>query len=117
MSGNPFPVQPPQSLKGSAEALVIEWRDGVTHSIPWRMLRRRCPCATCRTKREEPPAASSNLFPVLTLQEAQPLKAVGMRPVGNYAYAIEFNDGHNSGIYSLEFLRQLGDECCSDRSH
>jgi DUF971 family protein len=29
--------------------------------------------------------------------------------VGNYAYAISFSDGHSSGIYSLELLRQLGD--------
>ena len=32
----------------------------------------------------------------------------GMSPVGNYAYAIEFNDGHDTGIYPLEQLRELG---------
>jgi DUF971 family protein len=29
--------------------------------------------------------------------------------MGNYAYAIAFSDGHSSGIFSLELLRQLGD--------
>jgi len=32
-----------------------------------------------------------------------------MRPAGNYAYTIAFSDGHSSGIYSLELLRQLGE--------
>ena len=31
-----------------------------------------------------------------------------MRPMGNYAYAIAFNDGHSSGIYSLDLFRELG---------
>jgi DUF971 family protein len=30
--------------------------------------------------------------------------------MGNYAYSVQFSDGHNTGIYSLEFLRQLGEE-------
>ncbi|HVX62064.1 MAG TPA: gamma-butyrobetaine hydroxylase-like domain-containing protein [Pirellulales bacterium] len=35
---------------------------------------------------------------------------LGMKPVGNYAYAIEFSDGHDTGIYTCEFLRELGQE-------
>jgi DUF971 family protein len=48
------------------------------------------------------------LLPVLTEAETQPLKINGMKPVGNYAYAIAFSDGHTTGIYTLERLRQLG---------
>jgi DUF971 family protein len=33
-----------------------------------------------------------------------------MKPVGNYAYSIDFSDGHNTGLYTLEFLRELGSE-------
>jgi DUF971 family protein len=47
-------------------------------------------------------------LPVLSAAEARPLKVEGMRPVGNYAYAIAFSDGHDTGIYTLEFLRELG---------
>ena len=36
--------------------------------------------------------------------------ATGMYPVGNYAYQIDFSDGHKTGIYSLELLRELGEE-------
>jgi DUF971 family protein len=49
-------------------------------------------------------------LPVLSAQEAQPLRITGMKPVGNYAYNIEFNDGHNSGIYTFELLLTLGQE-------
>lgn len=100
-SSSPTPV----SLKGDKESLVIEWSDGVTHRVSWRRLRDNCPCAGCRTKRTEPPA----LFAVLKPEETAPVRATGMRPLGNYAYHIDFSDGHNTGIYSFELLRQLGE--------
>jgi DUF971 family protein len=50
---------------------------------------------------------AATLLPVLTPQEALPLTVVGMTPVGQYAYSIEFSDGHSSGIYTLEYLREL----------
>jgi DUF971 family protein len=31
-----------------------------------------------------------------------------MSPVGQYAYQIAWNDGHDTGIYTLEALRRLG---------
>jgi DUF971 family protein len=99
----------PRGLKNEGPALVIEWSDGVTHRLPWKLLRDRCPCATCRVERAKPPAAKP-LLSVLTPQEARPLAPVSVRPVGNYAYAIGFNDGHNTGIYSLELLRDLGEQ-------
>jgi len=37
-----------------------------------------------------------------------------MKPVGNYAYGIEFSDGHNTGIYSFETLRSLGERFASE---
>ena len=73
---------------------------------PPRLLRDACPCATCRERRAEPPAAP--LLQVLEPEEIAPLSITGMRPVGQYAYAIEFSDGHASGIYTLDYLRELG---------
>ncbi len=96
----------PKSLKGDREALLIHWSDGVTHRIPWKVLRDRCPCATCRQKRAEPAPVLNILKP----EEAGPVRATSMTPIGNYAYQIDFSDGHKTGIYSLELLRELGDE-------
>ena len=99
------------NLRGDAEGLTLEWGDGAVHRVTWRELRDRCPCATCATAKEQPsPAGSGGLLPVLSFAETQPLRVVGMRAMGNYAYAIQFSDGHNTGIYSLEFLRLLGTE-------
>lgn len=106
----------PVSLKAAADALQIVWSDGVTHRISWKMLRDACPCATCREQREQrasSPAgdatAPSGLLPVISLAEAQPLRVSSMKPVGNYAYDIDFTDGHHTGIYTLEHLRALGE--------
>ena len=32
---------------------------------------------------------------------------VGVEPVGNYAVRLVFDDGHNTGIYSWDYLRKL----------
>jgi DUF971 family protein len=56
-----------------------------------------------------PKPADDDLLPVLSPAEARPLKPTAMRPVGNYAYGIEFGDGHNTGIFSVEYLRQIGE--------
>ena len=55
-------------------------------------------------------AAAKPLLPVLTSQQARPLAIEKMHPVGTYAYAIAFSDGHSSGLFTYEFLRQLGSE-------
>jgi len=39
------------------------------------------------------PAATS--YP-RSAAEAQPLRITAMKPVGNYAYSIDFSDGHNT---------------------
>ena len=46
--------------------------------------------------------------PVLSMEETVPLKIAAMSPVGSYAYSIEFSDGHNNGIYTLDHLLELG---------
>jgi DUF971 family protein len=92
--------------------LRIEWSDGQKREIAFGALRGACPCATCREKRSQPaqPSAGLGSLPVLSMAEARPLAVLGMRPVGNYAYAIAFSDGHDTGIFTLELLRSLGSE-------
>ncbi len=97
------------SASDDKRMLTIRWSDGQKRQYGVKELRDACPCATCREKRAAPPAAL-NPFAVLSPAEAKPLIIEGMTPVGSYAYAIAFSDGHNTGIYTLEFLRQLGME-------
>jgi DUF971 family protein len=101
---------PTQLQRPEPDVLVITWNDGHVRRYEARELRDRCPCATCREKRTAPPPAQSGagLLNILSPQEARPLSIDGMRPVGSYAYQIDFSDGHDTGIYTLEHLRQLG---------
>jgi DUF971 family protein len=89
--------------------LLIHWSDGQKRQYTIQQLRNACPCASCREKRTAP-TKPAGLLPVLSLEEARPLKMLGMKPVGNYAYSIAFSDGHDTGIYTFEFLRSLGEE-------
>ena len=88
--------------------LNIEWNDGQRRSYTFRELRDQCPCATCREKRTHEADRPAPLLPIVTEAEMQPLGIVRMKPVGSYAYSIDFSDGHNTGIYTLELLRELG---------
>jgi DUF971 family protein len=89
------------------DCLEIAWDDGARLRYPVRLLRDRCPCATCREKRQaEPPPASQ--LTVLSPAELAPLRVTKMEPVGRYAYAIHFSDGHNTGLYTLDYLREIG---------
>lgn len=99
----------PVALKGDANSLRIEWSDGVTHQLPWAYLRDNCPCATCRDPQPAPPQPEPGALPILSAAEAQPLRVSEMKAVGNYAYGIHFSDGHTTGIYALEYLRELGE--------
>jgi DUF971 family protein len=87
--------------------LLIEWSDGARRKYAVRALREACPCATCREKQSAPKDPLA--LPTIGAGDMTPLKIAGMQPVGNYAYSIAFSDGHNSGIYPLVLLRELGE--------
>jgi DUF971 family protein len=98
----------PQKLELTApDRLRIAWSDGTIREYSVRELRENCPCATCREKRNAPPPPSTAL-PILSAAETAPLRITAMNPVGRYAYGIEFSDGHDTGIYTLEALREMG---------
>ncbi len=80
------------------DALVeVTWRDGHHSTYSIASLRLQCPCAVCR---QRPSHGSLPMHPgSISLQ--------GLRPVGRYAVALEFSDGHRTGIYSFEYLRSL----------
>ena len=100
-------LQPTTLQLETADSLRIDWNDGQSRRYAVRELRENCPCATCREKRRAPPAPPTEL-PVLSTAETQPLRITLMEPQGRYAYAIHFSDGHNTGLFTLEDLLELG---------
>jgi DUF971 family protein len=104
-----MPIHPEKLELVDPTRLRIIWSDGQARDYPIRELRDKCPCATCREERNAPPPSPLQL-PIVTAAEIQPLRIAAMKPVGNYAYSIDFSDGHDTGIYTLDALRELGHE-------
>ncbi|HEU4753673.1 MAG TPA: DUF971 domain-containing protein [Armatimonadota bacterium] len=82
--------------------LEVTWGDGHASSYPLKYLRAECPCATCRTERQE---ALDNPFRVLSKVPSAEL--TGVEPVGRYGMRLHWGDGHAAGIYTFEYLRGL----------
>ena len=99
------PLRPLAIRREGSERLVIDWNDGNRCTYTWAHLRKQCPCAGCREEREKPP----DPFRILKASEIPrgPLRPLAMKPVGYYAYAIQWSDGHDAGIYTFEILREL----------
>ena len=74
-------------------ALRVRWSDGHESLYHWDFLRACCPCAACREG--TPPRPDPTVKPL------------ELQPVGRYAVAIRWSDGHNTGIFSHEFLRSI----------
>ncbi|MEM8945004.1 MAG: DUF971 domain-containing protein [Planctomycetota bacterium] len=102
-------AQPQQLRMATADTLEIQWSDGLVHRYTVRHLRDNCPCANCMEKKKAPPPPPTSL-PILTAAETQPLRIAKMEPMGRYAYSIQFSDGHDTGLYTLDALRELGEE-------
>lgn len=94
--------------KTTQRSLRITWSDGEVREYAYGALRKACPCATCREKRKAESVRPKSALNVLAPNEAVPLEVSQMKPVGNYAYNIVFSDGHSSGLFTMELLRELG---------
>ena len=94
----------PADIQQIGGELAIKWDDGRESFIPLESLRRHCPCAGCQGERD----IMGNLYKgpdeVLTPRSFQLLRIVN---VGGYAIQPIWADGHNTGIFSFDYLRQL----------
>jgi DUF971 family protein len=96
-------LRPVALRKENEDRLAIDWNDGHHSTYTWKHLRDHCCCASCRDERSKPPDPLRILKP----SELVPLKPVAVASVGHYAYKITWSDGHDTGIYTLEYLREL----------
>lgn len=87
--------------------LTVEWSDGTSSYYAIAYLRRMSPSADMKQLRDE---MQTNPLTILNPRgggSGGPVVATEAQLVGNYAIKIEFSDGHSSGIYSWEYLRQI----------
>jgi DUF971 family protein len=80
------------------QRLRLTWSDGHAAEYDYDYLRAWCPCAGCQ--------GHAGLT-IRYLPAPGPVSAVGIEPVGNYAISIAWSDGHATGIYRFQFLRQI----------
>lgn len=92
--------------------MTIEWRDGHTSHWSFAWLRAACPCALCQEAREAegraPGVARPKAATLLPMYEA-PVRPNEIEPAGNYAVRFKWNDGHETGLYSWDYLRNVCD--------
>ena len=87
--------------------LSIAWMDGSTTKHSMAQLRKECPCANCRIEREK----ISKPGPVLRVIDSSTpalkhAEVIEYSPVGRYALSFVFNDGHSTGIFTFDFLKE-----------
>ncbi|MES1981204.1 MAG: DUF971 domain-containing protein [Pseudomonadota bacterium] len=87
------------TLHQQSNLLEIAFADGAHYYLPYEFLRVYSPSAEVRG---HGPGQE-----VLQTGKAK-VKLTGAEPVGSYALKLSFDDGHDSGLYTWEYLHQLG---------
>ncbi len=103
MAGLTSTTPTPEALTvhGASRVLEVRYSDGANFRIPFELLRVYSPSAEVQG---HGPGQE-------VLQTGK--RAVGIttiEPVGNYAIKPFFSDGHESGLYTWEYLYQLGSQ-------
>lgn len=83
-----------------AQQLIIEFSDGLKVEYPTPFLRGFCPCAKCQGHGGGPATWTAAPHPRAYVVE-------NASPVGTYALCIVWGDGHDTGIYTFEALREM----------
>ena len=88
-------------LRSKSRVLEVSFAGGERFELPFEFLRVHSPSA--EVKGHGPGQE------VLVLGK-QNVGISGIEPIGQYAVKLVFDDGHDSGLYSWKYLRELGDK-------
>jgi len=94
----------PKSVDRHGSGIKILWQDGLQQGFSGEGLRKGCPCALCKETPGHPPPQ-----PIPTGN----ISVTAANPMGWYALQLTFSDGHDSGIFTYEYLREIGEEISS----
>ena len=95
---------PPTSIKARQQEgfLELQWPHA-TYRLPYRYLRGRCPCASCVDEFTGIRVVDIPDVPIA-------IAPADVRFSGNYALKIVWNDRHDTGLFTWEYLEQLAQE-------
>jgi DUF971 family protein len=98
------PAIEPREIKQDGEnALRITWADDRVCEYAAAELRRACPCAQCVNE-----WTGQRMLKPETVAEELTINELSI--VGRYALSFRWSDGHETGIYSFRYLRELCDQ-------
>lgn len=97
MAGHPHPLE--LKLDRTARVLTVRFDDGQAYALSCEYLRTHSPSAEVQG---HGPGQR-----VLQTGKAQ-VNIEAIHPVGHYAVLLQFDDGHQTGIYSWSWLHDLG---------
>ena len=86
-------------LKKAEKRLEIEFDDGATFAYPAELLRVESPSAEVQ---------GHNADQKVTVAGRRHVGIMAVEPVGHYAIRIKFDDLHDTGLYSWDYLHYLG---------
>lgn len=95
-------VEPTQILEESDSEISIKWSDDAETRYTAAQLRRACPCAGCKDEWTGEKILRDDQVP-----DDISFKQTSI--VGRYALNFHFSDGHDTGIFSFAFLRELSE--------
>lgn len=87
-------------LDKDKRALTVTFDDGRSFALPAELLRVLSPSAEVQGHSEAQR---------VTVAGKKSVGIVRLEPVGNYAVRIVFDDGHDTGLYAWDYLRELGE--------
>ena len=87
------------TLHQQSHELEIAFPDGARYRLPFEFLRVYSPSAEVRGHGPGQEVLQTG---------KQDVKVLGVEPIGSYAMQITFDDGHDSGLYTWEYLHHLG---------
>ncbi len=109
---HPAGLQPEAIDVKRDRGITIQWHDGSSSYFSVAYLRRNSPSADQRQLREE---LARNPLTVLPSGASGVVTIKDVEMVGTYALRIIFSDGHDTGIYSWAYLREI-DPAVADAS-
>jgi ATP-binding protein involved in chromosome partitioning len=87
----------PTRIHRGEREIVVTWADDHVATFPARELRLACQCAGCQEEMTGRPLLDPATVP-------QDVSAERIALVGSYAIKIGWSDGHDTGIYTYEWL-------------